>query len=158
MSANHDISEAHMRRIPLLLALVAAAAAATTGLATAAPTPGKLALRHTNVGKILVDARGFTVYAFTRDGRNRDACIRISGCVGVWPVVTAGANPLAGPGVRSSLIGTIAIGGGRRQVTYAGHPLYTYVADSAPGETEYVGVSQFGGSWPALNAAGGEVR
>jgi predicted lipoprotein with Yx(FWY)xxD motif len=146
-----------MRRILLLLAAVAAAISATAGQAAAGPAQAKLALRHTGVGTILVDRRGFTLYAFTRDGRNRDVCMRISGCLGIWPVVTAGSKPLAGPGVRTSLIGTIAIGGGRKQLTYAGHPLYTYVADSAPGQTEYVGVSQFGGRWPALNAAGGEV-
>jgi predicted lipoprotein with Yx(FWY)xxD motif len=147
-----------MRRIAVLLAAIAALTIAATGPAAAQPSPTKLALRHTSVGTILVNARGFTLYAFTRDARNTDACMKISGCVGIWPVVTTSATPIAGPGVKRSLIGSIAIGGGHRQVTYAGHPLYTYVADSAPGQTTYVGVSQFGGRWPALTATGREVN
>ena len=66
--------------------------------------------------------------------------------------------PLAGPGVKASLIGTIRPKPGLVQVTYAGHPLYTYSLDSSPGETFYVNISQFGGRWPALNASGGEVK
>ena len=44
------------------------------------------------------------------------------------------------------------------QVTYAGHPLYTYTGDSGPGKTSYVGVKAFGGAWYALNASGGAVK
>ena len=57
-------------------------------------------------------------------------------------------------GLKPSLLGTIALGGGRRQVTYAGHPLYTYAFDSGPAETGYVGATQFGGTWRALSATG----
>jgi predicted lipoprotein with Yx(FWY)xxD motif len=118
----------------------------------------KLGLRKTSVGSILVNSRGFTLYAFTRDGRNRDACARIPRCLAVWPAVTTSGTPVAGKGVRSALIGTIALKGGRRQVTYAGHPLYTYIADSGPGQTSYVNILQFGGRWPAVDAAGHEVK
>ncbi len=145
--------------LPLLLAATAAAALAPGGLAAARPdAPITLELRRTSVGSILADGRGFTLYAFTRDGHGADACMRIGGCPETWPLLATTARPVAGPGVRAALVGTIAIGAGRRQVTYAGHPLYGYVAASRPGETDYVGISQFGGSWPALNAAGAEVR
>jgi len=146
-----------MRRTLPLLAAIAAATLTLSGLAAASPSPIKLQLRHTSVGTILVDGRGFTVYAFTKDGRDADVCMRISGCTGVWPLRSARARPGAGQGVRASLIDTIAIGGGHRQVTYAGHPPYGYVADGGPGQTEYVGISEFGGRWPALDAAGGKV-
>jgi predicted lipoprotein with Yx(FWY)xxD motif len=56
------------------------------------------------------------------------------------------------------LIGTIRLANGKKQVTYAGHPLYTYVGDSAPGQTYYVNFFQFGGYWPAVNASGRELK
>ncbi len=146
-----------MRRI-LLLAAAIAAVAPTAALAHAHASSAKLQLRKTSVGTILVDGRGATLYAFTKDGRNVDMCVRIGGCAGLWPLMTTAGKPVAGTGVRASLIGTIAVRGGARQVTYAGHPLYTYSGDSGPGQVSYVGVAQFGGSWPAVNAAGGEVK
>jgi hypothetical protein len=57
--------------------------------------------------------------------------------------------------VKASLLGSIALPHRTaRQVTYAGHPLYTYSGDSGPAQTDYVGVSMFGGAWPALTASG----
>jgi predicted lipoprotein with Yx(FWY)xxD motif len=78
--------------------------------------------------------------------------------MGVWPAVTTSGRPIAGPGVKPGLLGTITLTSGKKQVTYAGHPLYTYIADAGPGSTFYVNVAQFGGNWPALNAAGKEVK
>jgi len=75
----------------------------------------------------------------------------------VWPALIS-SKPTAGPGVKSSLLGTVKLTNGQRQVTYAGHPLYGYVADDAPGDTDYIGVSQFGGAWDALTASGGIVK
>ena len=110
------------------------------------------------MGTILVNSGGFTVYAFTRDGRNKDNCAQVSGCLSVWPPVTTTDKAIAGRGVGARLIGAITLKNGLKQVTYAGHPLYTYVADSGPGQPFYVNVSQFGGRWPAVNSAGGEVK
>jgi predicted lipoprotein with Yx(FWY)xxD motif len=147
-----------VRRILTLMAATALVASLTTGFASASGSRTNLQLRRTHVGTILVNSRGFTVYAFTRDSRNKDNCATVSGCLSIWPPVTISGNAIAGPGVRSRLIGTITLKNGVKQITYAGHPLYTYVADSAPGQTFYVNVSQFGGRWPAVNAAGNEVR
>ena len=147
-----------MKRILILAAAIAGVAPATPGLARAHASSAALQLRKTSVGTILVDARGFTLYAFTKDRRGKDMCATIGGCLSVWPLVTTGGKPIAGRGVASSLIGTVALKGGARQITYAGHPLYTYSADSGPGQTSYVNVSQFGGRWPALNGVGQEVK
>ena len=147
-----------MRRILIVLAATVVAALGTAGAASASGSAAKLQLRKTSVGTILVDSRGATLYAFTKDGRNVDTCVRIGGCAGLWPLLTTAGKPVAGTGVRASLIGTIAVRAGARQVTYAGHPLYSYSGDSGPGQVSYVGVAQFGGSWPAVNAAGGEVK
>jgi len=148
-----------MKRISAaLLAATLLITGAAAGLASAAAKSEKLQLRKTKVGTILVDGRGFTVYAFTKDSHNRDACVPIRECPSIWPPLTSSGKALAGPGVRSSLIGTITIKGGAKQVTYAGHPLYTYTGDASPGETSYVNFSAFGGRWPAVNASGGEVK
>jgi predicted lipoprotein with Yx(FWY)xxD motif len=76
----------------------------------------------------------------------------------VWPPVTTSGRAVAGPGIKRRLIGSISLGHGVRQVTYAGHPLYTYIADGGPGDTSYVGFNQFGGRWFALNAGGHAVK
>ena len=147
-----------MKRIVSLIATVALAVAVGPQLASASGSRAKLELHKTNVGTILVDGRGFTVYAFTKDARNKDNCTSISGCPTVWPPLTTSGKPIAGRGVKTSLIGTITLRRGAKQVTYGGHPLYRYLGDSGPGETYYVNVFQSGGYWPAVNAAGREVK
>lgn len=150
-----------MKRLTILFIAVAAIVpggiSEATGRAREA-RGAKLALRHTALGNILVNGEGLTVYAFTRDTRNHDRCVTISGCTGIWPLVTTGGKPRLGAGVRRPLVGTISPAGGERQVTYAGHPLYTYIGASGPGDTSYVGLSQFGGRWLALSATGHTVK
>jgi predicted lipoprotein with Yx(FWY)xxD motif len=143
----------------MMIATLAAAvvAAAGAGPAAARTSPTTLKLKKTSVGTILVNGRGFTLYTFTKDGRNRDKCAAIGGCLSIWPVVNGSARPILGPGVKRSLVGTITVMG-KKQLTYGGHPLYTYVADSGPGQTSYVNTLQFGGRWPALSASGQEVK
>jgi predicted lipoprotein with Yx(FWY)xxD motif len=148
-----------MLRRPITIALIAAlaglAAAVIAPLSAGASSKStRIQIRSTALGKALVNGSGFTVYVFTRDGRNRDMCTRISGCTGVWPVVRTTGAPSAGPGVRRSLLGTIKLAHGVKQVTYAGHPLYSYSGDSSRAATDYVGASEFGGRWYAITAAG----
>jgi predicted lipoprotein with Yx(FWY)xxD motif len=147
-----------VRRILILIAATAVATSLTSTLASASANRAKLQLRQTSAGKILVNGRGFTLYTFTKDARNKDACASISGCPSIWPVLKTGGKPIAGRGVKSSLIGTITTKSGAKQVTYAGHPLYLYSGDSGPGQTAYINFQQFGGRWPAVNAAGREVK
>ncbi len=112
-------------------------------------------LAQTSLGKILVNGSGRTLYAFSRDGRNTDKCLQVSGCTAVWPMLTSAKKPTAGPGVNAALLGTIKLPHRSvRQVTYAGHPLYAYTGDSSPAATDYVGFPQFGGTWLAVTAAG----
>lgn len=118
----------------------------------------KVTLRHTRLGAILATSSGFTLYDFTRDRPNRNSCVAIRECPQFWPAYTTTGRPVAGPGVRRSLLSSIRIAGGRSQVTYAGHPLYLYSGDSGPGETSYVGESMFGGRWNALNSSGHTVK
>jgi predicted lipoprotein with Yx(FWY)xxD motif len=138
----------------LATAVLAVALSVSAGAASSA---AKVSLRKTSVGMILVNSKGFTVYVFAKDSKNKDACVKISGCTAIWPPLTTAAKPIAGSGVRASLLGTIPYKGTLKQVTYAGHPLYTYSADSGPGSTSYVNQKAFGARWPAINAAGKEV-
>jgi predicted lipoprotein with Yx(FWY)xxD motif len=155
-----------MKRTYVFLACVLASTASVSAIANAHgdhPTAdtsrvAKVGLRHTSVGTILVSASGRTLYEFTRDHANSNKCVKISGCSEIWPALATSGKPTAGPGVRASLLSTIKLPGGTKQVTYAGHALYLYSADSRPGETSYVGEKAFGGFWYAINASGNTVK
>src|SRR5262249_50166222 len=126
-----DLEEMQMKRAPLLLAGLIVAATSTVAAASSAggaarahdSRAAKIQLRHTEIGKVLVDSSGFTLYRFSKDPRNSDTCVKISGCTNLWPPLTSSGRPVAGPGVRAGLLSTIKLPGGGRQVTYAGHPL-----------------------------------
>jgi predicted lipoprotein with Yx(FWY)xxD motif len=140
-------------------ASVSVVAGAEAGVPSAsASRVAKIQLRHTSLGKVLVDASGFTLFRFTKDGRNQDTCVKISQCPGTWPALTTSGKPLAGPGVKASLLSTIKLPSGAKQVTYAGHALYRYANAEERGETTYVSAMQFGGTWYAVNAAGSTVK
>ncbi len=147
------ISDSHREILVAGIAFLALA-----GAASASKPPAQLKLHKTSLGTILVDRGGFTVYEFTRDKGAHNSCIKLSHCPTAWPALTTSGKPLAGAGVNRKLLGTITLSRGVKQVTYAGHPLYTYAGDSGPAQTFYVGVSAFGGSWYALNAGGHAVK
>lgn len=155
-----------MKRLHVFLFCILLCAAGVTAVASAQggrPRAGisratKLGVRHTSLGTILVSASGRTLYEFTRDRPHANSCVKISGCSEIWPALTSKGKPTAGPGVRASLLSTIKLPGGARQVTYAGHALYLYSADSGPGETAYVGERAFGGIWYAINSSGHTVK
>jgi predicted lipoprotein with Yx(FWY)xxD motif len=140
------------------LAAIALAPAGMASPAAHASRTQKLSLRHTSVGKVLVDSSGFTVFRFSKDTGRKNTCMADRECNATWPALTTTGRPQAGPGVKSSLLSTITIRGGAHQVTYAGHPLYRYAVASERGETSYIGVRQFGGTWSGVSASGANVR
>ena len=85
-----------MKRLLILTVTGAVFVSALSAGLASASSPVKLNVRKTSVGTILVDSRGFTVYAFTRDVRNQDSCLKIGGCVSVWPPLTTATKPVAG--------------------------------------------------------------
>ena len=147
----------HAHRLAATIGVLGAVAVFIAS-ASAAGAPAKVSVRTTSLGMILVNGRGHTLYAFTRDTRNQDRCVTTAGCTSIWPLLTSAGRPRAGTGVAASKLSTIRLSNGSHQVTYAGHPLYTYSGDSSAGETDYVGVSQFGGTWLAVTAAGRTLR
>jgi predicted lipoprotein with Yx(FWY)xxD motif len=148
----------------LAAALFAASLTAIAAVPAGASAPAhasaaqKLQLRHTSLGSILVNSSGFTLYHFSKDTGTRNTCMSNRECNATWPALTSSGRPTAGPGVKASLISTIALPGGKHQVTYAGHPLYTYEPAGEPAETGYVGARQFGGTWFGVSASGGNVK
>ncbi len=106
-------------------------------------------------GPVLVDAKGFTVYDFHKDKGTTSSCY--GNCAKVWPPVLTEGAPTAGEGAMSSKLGTTKRSDGTVQATYAGHPLYTYVADKKPGEANGNDFSSFGAQWYALHANGEEA-
>jgi predicted lipoprotein with Yx(FWY)xxD motif len=91
---------------------------------------------------VLTNARGFTLYWFAPDSVSKSRCYGT--CAVYWPPVTGA--PTAGPGV-SGRLGTIKRSDGSLQATYDGHPLYTYIGDSAPGQASGNRVNLNGGLW-----------
>jgi predicted lipoprotein with Yx(FWY)xxD motif len=110
---------------------------------------------QTSPGRILVNARGHTLYLFSRDRNGKSAC---SGqCATFWPPLIASGKPRVAAGAKASLIGTIKRADGRRQVTYNHHPLYAFVKDTAKGQTHGEAFSAFGGKWYAVSPGGAKV-
>jgi predicted lipoprotein with Yx(FWY)xxD motif len=104
---------------------------------------------------IIVDSKGFTLYDFHKDKGTKSACY--SACAGVWPPLTTSGALQATGGAEASKLGTTKRSDGTLQVTYAGHPLYTYVADTKPGEATGNDFSSYGGQWYALMPSGEEA-
>ena len=158
----------HRRRLSWLasaavvaVALIVAACASSgsggsggTPSRAAAPASGMAAsgsaLKTTaiNGATVLTNAKGFTLYSFAPDTPNISNCN--GSCAHFWPPVTGPAT--AGPGVTGTL-GTIKRPDGSIQATYNGHPLYTYLGDTAPGQAKGNGLNASGGIWHEVTAA-----
>jgi predicted lipoprotein with Yx(FWY)xxD motif len=113
------------------------------------------AASNPELGMVLVAPSGMTLYTFQKDNGTESACY--GECAKIWPPLTTKGAPQVGEGATSSELGTTKRTDGTTQVTYAGHPLYTYTADTSPGEANGNGVNSFGGSWHALESSGAEA-
>jgi predicted lipoprotein with Yx(FWY)xxD motif len=107
------------------------------------------------LGTVLVNSEGMTVYMFAKDQGTTSSCY--GSCEQGWPPVLAEGKPTAGEGAMSSQLGTTERKDGTMQVTYAGHPLYTFVEDKAPGEATGNESTAFGGKWSVMDEAGEAV-
>jgi predicted lipoprotein with Yx(FWY)xxD motif len=107
-----------------------------------------------DLGTILVDSQGLTLYDFHRDKGSTSSCY--GACAAAWPPLLTEGNPQAqGPADRS-MLGTTKRKDGTVQVTYNGWPLYTYAGDQSPGEANGNDIDQFGAEWYALQPNGQE--
>jgi predicted lipoprotein with Yx(FWY)xxD motif len=132
--------------IAAVLLAVAVAGAGGPGPASAAG-----ALKAESIGgvSVLANAEGFTLYWFAPDTATRSNCN--GSCAAYWPPVKGPAT--AGPGVTGRL-GTIKRSDGSAQASYNGHPLYTYIGDTAPGQAHGNGLNLNGGLWHEVTVSG----
>jgi len=138
------------------VATVAAGALTPAGLAGSAKSSSTtLAVHSSKFGRILVDSQGRSLYMFQRDTRGKSMCY--GACASNWPPLIASAKLRAGSGAKASLLGTTKRKDGRRQVTYKGHPLYRFIQDTKPGQTNGEGLNFFGGEWNLVSPAGAKV-
>ncbi len=141
--------------IAAFVAALACAGAGTAHGAAGAAKSGTVDLRATKLGKVLVDAKGMTLYLFEKDRRNKSACA--GACAKVWSPLLVKGKPTAGGGVKASLLGTTRRKSGV-QVTYNGHPLYHFSGDKKPGDMRGEGSKAFGAEWYVLSAKGAKVE
>jgi len=128
--------------------------ATSTPAAAAAATGGTVDAASSSLGKILVAKNGMTLYMFASDQNAKSSC---SGpCAQYWPPYTG--TPKVGAGLDASLLGTTMRSDGKTQVTYDGHPLYTYAGDSSPGATNGQGQNTFGALWWVVAPDGSVVK
>ena len=122
-----------------------ASGAAAVSLATVSGIPGKA----------LVSSNGRTLYLFEADKNGTSACS--GACAAAWPPDTVTGTPQAGSGVSQSLLGTITRADGTMQLTYDGHPLYYFTADTAGRTAHGQGVKAFGAEWYVVSASGSKI-
>jgi predicted lipoprotein with Yx(FWY)xxD motif len=114
-----------------------------------------IGVANSDLGKILVDAQGRTLYLFKKDSGTKSACF--GACASAWPPLRDAGKPTVADGAKASMVATTARSDGHPEVTYNGHPLYLFTGDSKPGDTNGQGVNAFGGGWFALSPAGDQV-
>jgi predicted lipoprotein with Yx(FWY)xxD motif len=136
-------------------AATAPAQATNARPATAAAAKRTVDVRRTGLGRILVDSRGRSLYLFKKDAKRKSRCS--GACATFWPPLLVSGKPTAGHGARAAKVGSIKRSGGKRQVTYDGHPLYRFVMDVKPGNTNGEGVTAFGARWFVISPAGKQV-
>jgi predicted lipoprotein with Yx(FWY)xxD motif len=133
---------------------------ASTSSSAAAQAPAgpaeAIKAKKNKLGTILaVGPKRLTVYLFEGDKGSESACT--GACEQVWPPVTVSSAPTAGAGAVSGDLGTITRSDGTKQVTYKGHPLYTYVKDRDDGDAYGQGSKAFGADWYVLAPTGKKI-
>lgn len=127
----------------------------SSGRVVKAASAAKIAVVNSSLGRILVNGQGRSVYLFEKDARKASTCY--GACASAWPPVTTSRAPIAGKGVAAIMLGTRKRRNGMLQVTYNGHPLYTYGGDAKAGQANGQGSNAFGGAWYVLSPAGKKI-
>ncbi len=116
-----------------------------------ASSSGGTALDVKTIGgqQVVTNSQGLTVYWFAPDTSTTSKCT--GSCATFWPPVKGPATAMSGV---TGTLGTITRPDGATQATYDGHPLYTFVKDTAPGQAKGNGVNAFGGLWHEMTVSG----
>jgi predicted lipoprotein with Yx(FWY)xxD motif len=102
-----------------------------------------------------VGSNGKTLYLFEADKSGKSTCT--GACAQAWPYATVTGKPVAGSGVKQSLLGTVKAPDGSTQLTYGGHPLYYFVGDSAAGTAKGQNSKAFGAGWYVVAPTGKKI-
>ena len=148
---------AGLAAVALVIAACGSSSTSSTPAAPSAPASSApaaaagSALKAASMGgaTVLTNAKGFTLYWFVPDTSTKSNCN--GSCASFWPPVKGPAT--AGTGVTGKL-STITRADGSTQATYNGHPLYTYVGDTAPGQNKGNGLNISGGLWHEVTVSG----
>jgi predicted lipoprotein with Yx(FWY)xxD motif len=152
------------KALALAVATIAVLGTAAVALATDQTTARqqasvKIATRTVpGLGRILVNAKGMTLYMFVPDKRRKVTCVKV--CAAVWPPLKATKREklVAGRGVKKALLGRDKNPAGGYVVTYDKWPLYTYVPDRKPGQATGQGLNSTGGLWYVLAPSGKVIK
>ena len=139
-----------------LLAWLALSPGAGAAGQRAGATGFTVGIATTPLGKIVVDARGHSLYLFEADHKGASACY--GACAKALPPVIVSGKPKAGPGARAALLGVLHRRDGKQQVTYRGHPLYRFFKDAKRGQVKGQGLDFYGGEWYVLTPAGKKLE
>jgi predicted lipoprotein with Yx(FWY)xxD motif len=142
------------------LVLAACSSGITAASFTTTPTTVQgvtLSTERSPAGRILATPSGRTLYDFTPDTPTSSRCT--SGlCVRLWPpLLTTTTTPRVGKGLEPSLVGTIRRPNGQLQITYGGHPLYTWEGDTSPGMITGQAILNVGGYWYVIAPTGRQI-
>lgn len=149
--------------VPAVLAALCllCAACGTSGVTTLSSPPTTdasltLTLQHSPAGPILATGGGDTLYDFAPDTPTHSACLSAT-CVFDWPPLIDDAAVKVGKGLDPALVGKVHRPDGSLQVSYGGHPLYTYNGDVSPGVVMGQAINQDGGLWYVIDAKGQQI-
>jgi predicted lipoprotein with Yx(FWY)xxD motif len=117
------------------------------------PAAATVAVEDSDLGQIVVDAEGQTLYVFLVDESTESTCY--DDCEANWPPLTVEGDPVAGEGVDGSLLGTTERKDGTTQVTLDGHPLYHFAADETPDDMNGQGVGEV---WYVVSPEGAAIQ
>jgi predicted lipoprotein with Yx(FWY)xxD motif len=145
-----------MRRPFAIAAVAAIAALALAASGLAAGQTATVKTRHGKLGTYLVDSAGRTLYLFEKDKTTKSRCY--NACAQFWPPLLTSGKPKASGRAKASLLSTTKRRDGTRQVTYKGHPLYYYTADTKAGDTKGQDVDAFGAEWYILAPSGNKIH
>lgn len=146
----------------LTLCALAFAACGNDGSVTTLSSPPTtnpsltLTLQKSPVGPILATGNGETLYDFVPDTPTHSACVD-DGCVFQWPPLVVNGPVRVQRGLDPSLVGTLRRPDGSRQLSYGGHPLYTYNLDVTPGMVTGQAIDQNGGLWYVIGPKGNQI-
>jgi predicted lipoprotein with Yx(FWY)xxD motif len=115
----------------------------------------KVSATNTSLGSIVVDGSGRTLYLFAKDTKGTSTCS--GACAHFWPPFTATHKPALGSGVPASAISLAKRADGKKQVIFAGHPLYYFSGDHSAGQMNGQGIDEFGAKWFAVTPKGNKA-